>query len=171
MNQEKIGKFILQLRTEKKMTQQELAQKIGVTDRAISNWENGRRLPDYSVIKDLCVNLDITINELFSCEKIKDEEYKMKADKNLFNALENNTFMINDKIKYYKKQWIKTHIFNIILGIIIWISTMLILSLKLREDVYVVGYISGILVSLIYILLHNKMMIYIEKNINNKKNR
>ena len=49
VNQEKIGKFIANLRKEKNMTQQELANKISVTDRAISNWENGRRLPDYSL--------------------------------------------------------------------------------------------------------------------------
>ena len=54
MNQEIIGKFIANLRKEKNMTQQELADKLGVTDRAVSNWENGRRLPDYSLLNDLC---------------------------------------------------------------------------------------------------------------------
>ena len=54
MNQEKIGKFIAELRKENNMTQQELADKLMVTDRAVSNWENGRRLPDYSLLKELC---------------------------------------------------------------------------------------------------------------------
>lgn len=57
MNQEKIGKFILKLRKEKNMTQKELANKIGVTDRAISKWENGRGLPDLSLMKPLCDEL------------------------------------------------------------------------------------------------------------------
>ena len=52
MNQEVIGKFIAECRKEKNMTQQELADKLGVTDRAISHWENGRRLPDYSLLKE-----------------------------------------------------------------------------------------------------------------------
>ena len=61
----------------KGMTQQELADKLGVTDRAISHWENGRRLPDYSLLKELCDTLSISINELFAGEKISNENYKM----------------------------------------------------------------------------------------------
>ena len=64
MNQEKIGKFIAECRQEKKITQEELANKIGVTDKAISKWENGRCLPDISLFKLLCNSLDITVNEL-----------------------------------------------------------------------------------------------------------
>lgn len=90
MNQEKIGKFIAKCRKEKNMTQQELALKLDITDRAISNWENGRRLPDYSVIEKLCNELDITINELFACEKISNKDYKEKSDKNIVNIIKNN---------------------------------------------------------------------------------
>ena len=54
MDQERIGKFICELRKEKNMTQQELADKLNVTDRAVSHWENGRRLPDYSLLSELC---------------------------------------------------------------------------------------------------------------------
>ena len=54
MNQEKIGKFIAKLRKEKNMTQQELANILNVTDRAVSHWENGRRLPDISLFKNIC---------------------------------------------------------------------------------------------------------------------
>ena len=78
MNQEKIGKFILELRKEKNMTQQELADKIGVTDRAISKWENGRGMPDLSLMKPLCQELGISINELISGEKIDKKEYSIK---------------------------------------------------------------------------------------------
>ena len=54
MNQEKIGKFIAQCRKEKKMTQSELAEKLNVTDRSVSNWENGRNMPDLSLFKPIC---------------------------------------------------------------------------------------------------------------------
>ena len=63
MNQEKIGKFISELRKKKNMTQLDLANKLGVTDRAISKWENGRGLPDLSLLKPLCEELNISINE------------------------------------------------------------------------------------------------------------
>ena len=64
MDQEKIGKFIQECRKKKKMTQIELALKLGVTDKSIGNWENGRNMPDLSLFKPLCSELDITINEL-----------------------------------------------------------------------------------------------------------
>ena len=100
MNQEKIGKFIAKCRKEKNMTQQELADKIGVTDRAISHWENGRRLPDYSLIKKLCDILSISINELFYGEEIPNENYKEKAEDNIEK-------LINDNYRKKKKMnWI-----------------------------------------------------------------
>ena len=90
MNQEKIGRFISNLRKEKKLTQQELAKKLGVTDRAISKWENGRGLPDYSLLQDLCDTLSISINELFSGEKISKEDYKTKAEENMSKLINDN---------------------------------------------------------------------------------
>ena len=65
MNQEKIGKFIADKRKERNLTQEQLAEKLGVTNRAISNWENGKNMPDLSLFKPLCDELDISINDLF----------------------------------------------------------------------------------------------------------
>ena len=90
MNQEVIGNFIAECRKEKNMTQQELADKLGVTDRAISHWENGRRLPDYSLLKDLCDVLSISINELFSGEKISKEDCETKAEENMSKLINDN---------------------------------------------------------------------------------
>ena len=73
MNQEKIGRFIKKIRIEKKMTQQDLAEKIGVTDRAISKWENGRGTPDISLLIPLSMALEISVLELLNGEKIVDE--------------------------------------------------------------------------------------------------
>ena len=111
MDQEKIGKFILELRKEKNMTQQELADKIGVTDRAISKWENGRGLPDLSLMKSLCDELGISINELISGEKIDKKEYQDKFEENVLNT-------INYSQKQIKKARNK---YAIILSIIILI--------------------------------------------------
>ena len=99
MDQEKIGKFIFELRKEKKMTQQELADKIGVTDRAISKWENGRGMPDISLMKPLCEILDITLNELISGEKIDKKEYQKKSDENIFKTIK----YTNKKTNFFKK--------------------------------------------------------------------
>ena len=61
------------------MTQQELAKNLYVTDWTISKWENGRGVPDYSLLQDLCDTLSISINELFSGKKISKENYKINA--------------------------------------------------------------------------------------------
>ena len=92
MNQEKIGKFITTCRKEKNLTQEELAEKLNVSNKSVSRWGNGKNMPDYSVLNDLCNILDININELLSGEKdnketienldmILKEYYKMKKQK------------------------------------------------------------------------------------------
>lgn len=83
MNQEKIGKFIADCRKSKKITQAELAEKFGITDRAVSKWERGLSLPDASIMLDLCDYLDISVNELLSGERIMEKEYKIKAEEKL----------------------------------------------------------------------------------------
>ena len=95
MNQERIGAFIAKCRKNKKMTQSELAEKLGVTDKSIGNWENGRNMPDLSLFKPLCDELDITINELMSGEKISKEEYQEKFEENIVNTIDYSTKKIN----------------------------------------------------------------------------
>lgn len=83
MNQEKIGKFIAERRKEKNMTQEQLAEKMGVTDKTISRWENGKTMPDYSLLKDLCDELDTNVNEFLSGENIENGKYINRAEENL----------------------------------------------------------------------------------------
>jgi len=97
MNQEKIGKFILECRKNKKMTQSELAEKLGVTDKSVSNWENGRNMPDLSLFKPLCDELEITINELISGEKIDKQVYQEKFEENIINTIDYTTKKIKEK--------------------------------------------------------------------------
>lgn len=102
MDQKKIGKFILELRKENNMTQQDLANKIGVTDRAISKWENGRGMPDLSLMKPLCIELGITINELISGERITKKEYQEKLEENILNTIDYSDKKIKKNNKIFK---------------------------------------------------------------------
>lgn len=99
MNQEKIGKFIAYCHKEKNMTQEELAQKLHLTDKAISKWENGRCLPDLSILEPLSKTLDVSINEILSGEKIKEEELKDHTDKNIIDVVNYS----DEKIKRIKR--------------------------------------------------------------------
>ena len=83
MNQTEIGKFIAKCRKEKKLTQAQLAEKLNITDRAVSKWETGKSMPDSSIMLELCEILGITVNELLSGEEINMESYEKKADENL----------------------------------------------------------------------------------------
>lgn len=99
MNQEKIGKFISKCRKDLKMTQTELAEKLGVSDKTISNWENARCMPDLSIYKPLCDVLDITINELMSGEKINEENYQEKLEENIIDTINYTTKIVLNKDK------------------------------------------------------------------------
>ncbi len=118
MNQEKIGKFIAECRRKKRITQQELAFKLGVSDRTIGNWENGRNMPDLSLFKPLCNELDITINDLMSGEKIK-EKNQEKFEENILNTIDYST----KKITKYNQV---ISLILIIFGLFIPISAIMI---------------------------------------------
>ena len=82
MDQEKIGKFISQCRKEKKLTQAQLAEKLNVSDKSISRWENGKTMPDISLFEPLCEILDISIIELLKATRLnnKKETNKISAE-------------------------------------------------------------------------------------------
>jgi len=99
MDQEKIGKFIAKCRKDKKITQSELAEKLGVTDRSVSNWENGKNMPDLSLFKPICEILNITINELLSGEKINKDNYQKKLEENIINTINYSNNKLEKKNK------------------------------------------------------------------------
>ena len=90
MNQIKIGKFIAECRKNSNLTQMQLAEKLNITDRAISKWENGKAMPDSSIMLDLCKELKISVNELLSGEMIDMKNYNKIAEENLFKLNESN---------------------------------------------------------------------------------
>ena len=121
MNQEKIGKFIAENRKLKKMTQVQLAEKLGVSDRSVSKWENGRCMPDLSLFEPLCTELGITINELLSGEKINQAQYQEELEKNIVNTIDYSQKQIEGQ-----KQ--KISFIIMIVGIFISLSAFIIFS-------------------------------------------
>ena len=89
MNQIKIGAFISERRKAKGWTQSQLAEKLEITDKAISKWETGRSMPDLSLFMPLCTLLDVTLNELFAGERIAEEKWKERADEVLMDVITN----------------------------------------------------------------------------------
>lgn len=91
MDQEKIGQFIASLRREMALTQRELAEKLCVSDKAISKWECGKGLPEVSLMLPLCEVLGITVNELLSGERLENESYQARAEENMTALLRERT--------------------------------------------------------------------------------
>ena len=87
MDQIKIGKFIAECRKKNNLTQMQLAEKLNITDRAISKWENGKAMPDSSIMLDLCDELKISVNELLSGEVIMMDSYNEKLEQNLIDMV------------------------------------------------------------------------------------
>ena len=87
MDQVKIGRFIAEKRREQGLTQAQLAEKLSITDRAVSKWENGRTMPDSSLMLDLCKHLKITVNDLLNGEVVSMENYNEKLEKQLLEVI------------------------------------------------------------------------------------
>lgn len=87
MDQIKIGKFIARCRKQNNLTQMQLAEKLGITDRAVSKWERGKSLPDAAIMLDLCALLNITVNDLLSGEVVVMKNYSDELEKTLLEMV------------------------------------------------------------------------------------
>lgn len=162
MDQIKTGKFIATLRKEKELTQEQLGEKLGVTNKTISRWENGNYMPDIEMLSLLSKEFDVSINELISGERLLLDDFKKAADSNLVTALNNSTFTLKEKIAFFKKKWLREHIATIVLCIVVWIGIMLWVALN--NSYALLGAIGSILALLFYVVLYNRMMAYVENN-------
>lgn len=122
MNQEKIGKFIALMRKEQNLTQRQLAEMLGITDKSISKWETGRCMPDNTLLLELCSILKISVNELLAGERISQENYDGYAEKNMLNLMEEH--------EQHKKTSKWTLIGIIIGGVILLVMLFLVVALS-----------------------------------------
>jgi len=97
MNPTSIGKFIAECRKDKHLTQCQLAEMLNTTNKSVSKWENGSCLPDVSLYEPLCSVLGITLNELFSGQKLQEETIQRAADVNLMRMLKYKLYQFSDK--------------------------------------------------------------------------
>lgn len=119
MDQKRIGAFIAQCRREKNLTQMQLAGLLGITSQAVSKWENGRGMPDVSLLQPLCDILGVSLNELFSGEYISTEEYKGKAEENITRLFKENQLASLKPVKYLFSMCAKATLFVVICEVVI----------------------------------------------------
>ena len=142
MNQIKIGKFIAEQRKKNNLTQMQLAEKLNITDRAISKWENGKAMPDSSIMLDLCNELKISLNELLSGEMIEMKNYDESVEKNLLE-------MVKQKEEADKRLLSMEIVIGVlsclILFILIFVASLVEMADWLRILLIAIGFISFII--------------------------
>lgn len=120
MDQIKIGKFISSCRKEQGMTQAALAEKLGISDRAVSKWETGKSMPDSGIMLELCELLGINVNELLSGERIMTEVYDKRAEENLLE--------MRRQVEEKNRQLLRTEYLIVIPAVVLGLVLILVAS-------------------------------------------
>ncbi len=159
MNLIKIGKFIAELRKENCLTQQQLGDKIGVTNKTISRWETGVYLPPADAMLTLGELFNVSVNEILSGCRLSEAEYKKAAEENLMQAVKASSFSLKEKTEFFKKKWLKEHA-AILVFIGICIIGILITGIILKNIILVS--INPLLIAVAHAWINNAMMTYVE---------
>lgn len=144
MNQVKIGKFIAKCRKENNLTQMQLAEKLNITDRAISKWENGKAMPDSSIMLDLCNELKISVNELLSGEKIKMDNYNENFEQNLID-------MVKQKEESDKRLLTMEIVIGVLISIVFFVLIFIASFAEMKEWLRITLIITGFIPFIIMI--------------------
>ena len=138
MDQVKIGRFIAERRKKANLTQMQLAEKLNITDRAISKWETGKSLPDSSIMLDLCDVLGISVNDLLCGEVVAMDNYNKELENNLLD-------MIKQK-EQADKRLLSVEVFigitaTIVLFALIFVAAFIQMETWLKISLIVFGFI------------------------------
>lgn len=134
MDSKKIGIFIANKRKEKQMTQKQLGEALGCSDKLISKWECGNGLPDVSMMLPLCELLEINVNELLSGEHLTQDSYSRKAEENMMNLIKTS--------ENQRKRMIKGMISGVVL-ILGFVLILVFFSLAAAYPIPLVNYLDG----------------------------
>ena len=150
MNQIKIGRFIAECRKNKNLTQMQLAEKLNITDRAISKWENGKAMPDSLLMLDLCKELGISVNELLSGEMVEVNNYNENLEKNLLE-------MVKQKEQADKRLLTMEIVIGVLSMIILLSLTFIASFLEMEDWLRITLTISGLIPCMIGVLFALKI--------------
>ena len=156
MDQIKVGKFIAALRKEQGLTQETLGQRLGVTNKTVSRWENGNYMPDIELLVPLGEELRVSVNELLAGERLTDEQFRKQADENLVEAVRESAFTIKERTAFFKKKWRREHIGTVVLCALACVAAS---SWFYAREIF---FLSPLLVLGLTCWLNNRRMAYVE---------
>lgn len=157
----KIGEFLSQLRREQGLTQEQLGEELGVSNKTVSRWENGNYLPPVEMLQSLSLRYGVSINELLSGERLPEEAYREQAEQNIKSALK-SSFSIKEKLAFYKKKWRKEHRASLALMIGAY---LFLLMMGMEQDGRGLHLLAWFLLSGGILVRYNAMMAYAEGHV------
>lgn len=155
----KIGNFLTELRKEQGLTQEALGEKIGVTNKTVSRWENGNYLPPVEMLQELSKLYAVSINELLCGERIPAKDYQEKAEETLTDILSNSSFSLKERTDFWKRKWKKEHLLtNVLLAVI---PVILFAAGILLSKPFATG-LAPVFALILFMKRRNDMMSYVE---------
>jgi transcriptional regulator with XRE-family HTH domain len=144
MDMKLIGQFLAQLRKEKQLTQEQLGEKLGVSNKTVSRWENGNYLPPVEMLQLMSELYGISINEILSGQRLDQQQYRVKAEENIKATLEKSTFTLKEKIDYYERKWHNDHRVELIIECVCVLAGIFLLGWLIEDIGGVIGFAIGL---------------------------
>ncbi len=155
---QRIGTFLSVLRKEQGLPQEQLGEKLGVTNKTVSRWETGTYLPPVEILQSLSALYGVSINELLSGQRLSEQQYIAFAEENMKSVIRTSSFSLKEKMAFYKDKWKREHRFELAAAVAAAIVLLLCgLFGKGWLSAAAALWISGYLVH-----RNNRMMSYVE---------
>ena len=164
----KIGKFIAKLRKDRNMTQEQLGEILGVTNKTVSRWENGNYMPSIEMFQLLSQTFEISMNELLAGEYIPDEAFRRQADQNLVDAVRESAFSFEEQRRFWIHKWRREHIALFV--VLLLIPATATVFFLIHDKIWGLG-LMPLLGLIEYGWQNNKMMIYVEDQLYGKNEK
>ena len=158
----KIGNFLAELRKEQGLTQEALGEKLGVTNKTVSRWENGNYLPPVEMLQELSKLYSVNINEILCGERIAEENYQAKAEETIAGILSDSSFSFKERSDFWKRKWQKDHLIANI-ALVILLLVMLVTGILLSMPL--IAGLAPVFAVVVYLVRRNDMMIYVENKL------
>lgn len=162
MDQMKIGRFVAELRREHRMTQEALGQKLGVTNKTISRWENGNYMPDIEMLVLLSSLFGVSIHELLSGERLSEERFRQEADQQLLKLWKASAFSSKERSAFWKRKWLREHVAALVLAVAVPLPVFI--AAVCASLPWLMGVCPAVWLAA-YAFLRNRMMSYVESKV------
>lgn len=171
MDQIKTGAFIAELRRERKLTQQQLGELVGATNKTVSRWETGTYMPPIEALEVLSKELGVTINELIAGERLSEPEFRERADENVRDAWQDSAFTLKERQEYFRRRWRRRYLPAVFVGVVLYDAVLVLLVSSGLVRAEIVTAFAVLPAPFVAAAVNNAMMAYVERKTFDEKNR